>query len=315
MSAAPDLRPPDAARAPATASDLRGALATYALAAGSAILFSSKGVFVKLGYRYGVDPLTLLVLRMSFSFPAFLAMAWAGGGRPIAAADWWRLAGLGFVGYYLSSLVNFTGLQFISVGLERIILFSYPTLILVFSAIFLKKTAARPVWIAAAVAWVGIALSFGGEIRAAPSLGHAFLGAGLVLLSAISYAFFLMGGEPLVGRVGALRFTGIAVGFSCLFMALHFAATKPLASLFQLAPQVYGCGLILAVFGTVLPSLLMGLGLQRAGASRFAIIATVGPVATIFLAWAVLGEQPGMARAIGFALALGGGTVASLQKR
>ena len=109
-----------------------------------------------------------------------------------------------------------------------------------------------------------------------------------------------------------MRFTGIAVGFSCLFMLAHAFATLPIQPLLALPVPVYGYGVILAVLGTVAPALLLGIGLKRTSAQRFAIIGTVGPVTTLLLAWAVLGERPNLAQALGFALTLGGGLAVSL---
>ncbi len=144
-------------------------LVTFAIVAASSILFCSKGVVVKLAFSHGVDALTILTLRMVLALPFFVGIVVVAsrGVAPLPAGDWLRLAGLGFIGYYVSSLVNFTGLQFVSVALERIILYSYPTLVLIFSAVFLRARVPRLVWGAAAVSWIGIATAYAGELRLA----------------------------------------------------------------------------------------------------------------------------------------------------
>lgn len=291
-------------------------IATFLIVAGSSVLFCSKSVFAKLAYAHGVDAVTVLTLRTAFAFPFFAVFAALPprGGQALRLRDWGKLAGLGFVGYYLSSLVNFTGLQYVSVGLERIILYTYPSLVLGFTAVVLRRKVTTLTWAACAIAWIGIVTAFAGETRSPVASDRTAFGAALVFASALTYATFIMLSGETVSRVGPLRFTGIVVGFSCLLMQVHYAITHPVSALFQLPAPVYGLGVILALFGTVAPALLLSLGLQRAGAQRFAIISTMGPVTTLFLAWALLGEKPNIAQAVGFALTVGGGLAVSLLK-
>lgn len=291
-------------------------LATFLIVAGSSVLFCSKGVFAKMAFAHGADALTVLALRTAFAFPFFALFAFLPlpAAQPLGLRDWAQLASLGFVGYYLSSLVNFTGLQYVSVGLERIILYTYPTLVLGFSALFLRRRVSGATWAACAVAWTGIVAAFAGETRSPVANEKTLLGAALVFASALTYASFITLSGDALKRVGALRFTGIVVGFSCLFMQAHHALLRPVSDLFQLPAKIYGLGIILALLGTVAPSLLLSLGLRRAGAQRFAVISTIGPVTTLFLAWALLGEKPNAAQGIGFGLTLAGGLAVSLLK-
>jgi len=291
-------------------------LVTFLIVAGSSVLFCSKSVFAKLAYAAGADALTVLALRTAFAFPFFvlLALLPSPDVQPLTLRDWGRLALLGFVGYYLSSLVNFTGLQYISVGLERIILYTYPSLVLGLSAVVMRRKINGATWAACAVAWTGIVTAFAGETHRPVEGGRTFLGAALIFASALSYATFIMLSGDTIKRVGAFRFTGIVVGFSCLMMQIHHAATRPVSALFDLPAKIYGCGAILAIFGTVAPALLLSLGLKRAGPQKFAIISTIGPVATLFLAWALLGERPNLAQAIGFLFTLVGGLAVTLLK-
>lgn len=292
------------------------AISTFLIVAMSSVLFCSKSVFAKLAYALGADALTVLSFRMGFALPFFIVMSILGsrGRASLTAAMWLKLAGLGFVGYYFSSLVNFTGLQYVSVGLERVILYTYPTLLLAFSAFVLKKPIRPAVWMASSITWFGILTAFAGEMHNPVANGHAALGASLIFASAVSYgAFILLSGDT-ISQVGSLRFTGIAVGFSCLFILAHEAFTRDITGLLSQKPAIYGYGLILAILGTVLPALLLSIGLKRAGAQRFAIISTVGPVTTFALAWAILGERPNLAQLGGFLMTLAGGLGVSLLK-
>lgn len=301
---------------PSTTLPSAARLATYAIVATSSILFCSKGVVAKLAYAHGADAITVLTLRMGFALPFFLAIGlwWSRGQAPLSGAEWTRLAGLGFIGYYVSSLVNFTGLQFVTVGLERIVLYTYPSMVLVLSAFVLRKPVRPVTWMACAIAWLGIVAAFVGETHTATHNVHTTLGAGLIFASAFTYALFILLSGDVIRRIGSMRFTGFAGGFSCLFMLAHSAVVRPAAAMLHLPTEVYGEGLILAVLGTVAPTLLLSVGLRRTSPQQFAIIGTVGPVATLLLAWAVLGERPNLAQVLGFALTVGGGLAVSLIK-
>jgi drug/metabolite transporter (DMT)-like permease len=289
-------------------------LQTFAIVAGCAILFSSKGVFIKCAFALGADPVTVLGLRMAYALPGFIVAGWfAGrGAPPLAGRQWARLALLGFVGYYLSAMMNFAGLRHISVGMERMVLYTYPTLVVIGSALFLKMKV-RPLVVAAIViSYAGILTGYAGETRAAD--GNALTGVGLVFGSAVTYAYFVIASGGLIREIGPMRFTAHAVGMSCLFVIIHFLATHSLAGLAEVPAAVHGYALILAVFGTLIPSFLLGIGLRRAGATRFAIIGTVGPMATVVLAWAVLGEGMNGAQIAGLCLSLSGGLLIALGK-
>lgn len=290
------------------------ALATFLIVAASSILFCSKGVVAKLAYAQGADALAVLTLRMGFSLPFFLGMAlwFSRGAAPLTGAEWARLAGLGFLGYYVSSLVNFMGLQYVSVGLERIILYTYPSMVLAISVFVLRKRVQPATWGACAVAWLGIVAAFLGETHGGNP--HTAFGAVLIFVSAFTYALFILMSGDAIRRVGSMRFAGLAGTFSCVFMLVHSFASRPATAVLALPAPVFVDGAILAVLGTVAPTLLLALGLRRTTPQRFAIIGAIGPVATLLLAWCVLGERPNAAQALGFALTLGGGLAVSLMK-
>ena len=293
-------------------------LVTFLIVAGSSVCFCTKGIFAKLAYAEGADSITVLALRMGMALPVFLAVGWWNGRSqraPVSRRDWLHLLLLGFLGYYLSSFVNFYGLQNISVGLERMVLYSYPSLVLLGSALFLKRRIRPGVWIAMLVAYAGIACAFAGEaLHTSGPRSTLLLGTGLVFLSALTYAWFILSSGELLRRMGPAAFTSRVVGVSCLMILLHYSATRPIAHLFALNGKTYACGAALALIGTVAPSYLLGSGLKRAGAQRFAVIGTVGPVTTILLAWAVLGESFHPWQLTGFLLSLAGGLGVSLLK-
>lgn len=283
------------------------------LAVLSAVAFSFKAIFVKLGLAHGADAVTLLALRMGFALPVFLAMAWRSGAAGLTRRDWLWLAALGLVGYYLSSLFDFLGLQTISAGLERLILFTYPTLVLLFSALLLGQKIRPAAWGALALCYAGIGLAVSHDLTFAGESRDLVTGSLWVFASAVSYALFWMGSGHVVARVGATRLSAYASIFACLFVLGHFAATRPLAAL-AVPPRAYLDGLALALVSTVLPIWLQAEALRRIGAPTAALVGTLGPVVTIFLGWWILDEAMSASQLAGAALVIAGVLLVSLRK-
>jgi drug/metabolite transporter (DMT)-like permease len=272
--------------------DFRTRLTGIALVFAAAVGFSTKAILVKLAYRHAVDAVTLLALRMAFSLPFFLIMGLWSGIRSADAAlerrDWWVVLGLGLLGYYLASFLDFLGLQYISAGLERLVLFLYPTLVILLSALFFRRRI-RPVEIAALIlSYAGIVLVVSDPVAGGANRDLA-LGVALVFGSTLAYALYLVGSGQAIVRFGPARFTAWAMGFACLACMAQFALSHPPAAL-VLPWEVYGLSLAMAVFSTVLPALWMAQGIRRIGASRASLVGGIGPVATLFLAYRFLGE-------------------------
>lgn len=281
----------------------------------SAILFSTKSIFIKLAYQEVVDPITLLTLRMVFALPFFLLMVFVSARSEKAVTltrrDWTLLFLLGFGGYYLASLLDFLGLQYISAGLERLVLFLYPTITVLITALMLKRPPNRLTWLAIAVTYIGMTLVVWRDVHHPSS--QLALGMALVFGSALSYAIYLVGSGEMINRIGANRFTGIALSISCFCCMLHFLLVNPFSAL-QVSPRVLGLGVILAIVCTVLPATMLTNGIRRIGASRAALIGAVGPVATLYLGYAVLGETLGWLQGLGTVFVLAGVLLITLKK-
>ena len=260
-----------------------------ALAAAGAIAFSGKAIIVKLAYRHGVDAVTLLMYRMLFSLPLFLGLAWwAGRGKPrLSRRDIGVVLGLGFSGYYLASFLDFAGLQYISAGLERLILYLTPTLVLALSVLLLKHKVKRAQLAALAVSYAGVLLVFGHEVSLVGT--HTLLGSALVFASAISYAVYLVYSGREVQRMGALRLTGWATSVACLLCLVQFVVLRPLSAA-VVAPQVLWLSLLNALVCTFAPVLMVMMAIERIGASAAAQIGMIGPLSTIVMGVLLLGE-------------------------
>jgi drug/metabolite transporter (DMT)-like permease len=265
-------------------------LAGLSLALAGSIAFSGKAIIVKLAYRWGVDAVTLIMLRMLFALPIFVAMAWwAGRGKPaLSPRDWLGVVGLGFTGYYLSSFLDFAGLQYISASLERLIQYLAPTLVLVLGW-FLYRKAVRPIHVLGmALSYSGALVVFGHEVQLAG--GQAALGTLLVFASTITYALYLVYSGQLVQRLGSLRLVGLATSVACLCCLLQFVLLRPLSVAFELAPQVIWLSVLNATLCTALPVLLVMMGIERIGAPLAAQAGMVGPISTILMGVVILGE-------------------------
>lgn len=278
-----------------------------------AVGFSGKTVIVKLAYRYGVDTMTLLALRMLFSLPFFLLMAWwAGMPSMLTRRDWLSVIALGFVGYYLGSYLDLAGLQYISAGLGRLILYLYPTLVLAFSAMFLKTRIGRRELLSLALSYGGIVLVFGTEARYGGELSAIALGSVLVFLSAIAYAGYLVAGSGLVRKLGSMRFTSYASIAASCFVLGTFVALRGTAAL-AVPDEVYWLAVVLAVFSTVVPLWFMAEGLRRIGPNQASLVACIGPIATMVMAWIFLDEPITGVQSIGAVLVLAGVMIISVK--
>jgi drug/metabolite transporter (DMT)-like permease len=267
----------------------RSLAAGLALAASGAIAFSGKAIIVKLAYRHGVDAVTLIMYRMLFALPLFVALAWwAGRGGPaLTARDWRVVCALGFTGYYLASFLDFLGLQYVTASLERLILYLNPTLVLVLGMLVYKRRVTRGQLAALAVSYAGVLVVFGHEVRLEG--GATLIGAALVFASAISYAVYLVLSGEEVRRLGSLRLTGLASTVACVLCIAQFLLLRPPAAA-QVAPEVIWLSVLNATLCTFVPVIAVMMAIERVGATLTAQTGMIGPLATIALGVLLLGE-------------------------
>jgi len=275
----------------------------------AAMGFSAKAVLVKLAYAYstGLDAITLMTLRMLFALPFFLVVAfWLQRQSHIPAPtrrELGLIAVLGMLGFYLASLLDFSGLAYIPAGLERLILFLYPTLVVLFSALFYRRPVTRRERGALVLSYLGIMVVFLQPLAVVPA--RLWLGVALVLGSAVVFALYLMLSGAQVRRSGSVTYTVYAMTAASLAAGVHFGVSHPVSAL-DLPLQVYGMALLMALLSTVLPAFLMHAGIHRIGASPASIMGTTGPVATLFLAWWLLDEPVTLVQMAGTAMILAG---------
>lgn len=280
------------------------------------ILFSSKAVMVKLAYQYQIDAVSVLLLRMLFSFPFYLGIAIFSGPRTqgveLVKRDYVWLVTLGLVGYYLSSYFDFVGLVYIKASLERIILFLYPTIVIFFNKVFLRQPISKHQVYAIVLTYVGIIIAFWNEVVISGS--DTYLGGFFILLCAITYAVYISGSGWLIPKFGVLKFTAYVMIVSCICVFVHYGITNTFDVL-NYPWQVYMLGFLIAVFATVIPSFLVSASIKMISSSNFAVIAAVGPISTIILAAIFLNEKLTWLQLLGAFAVIIGISLVSLNKK
>ncbi len=282
----------------------------------AAVGFSGKAILVKLAYLYHVDAITLLALRMVFAVPFFVGVAvWSRlrHAAPLNRHDWLLVLGLGLIGYYLSSLFDFLGLQYITAGLERLILFLYPTMTVILTAVLYKRPVSGKVRAAMALSYAGIALVFLHDVGIKQG-GSVVLGASLVFFSTLSYSSYLVGAGHAIRRIGATRFTAYAMIVASAACLLQFVVLRPMSAL-ELPVQVYELSIAMALFSTVLPVFLLAYAIRRIGSDITSLIGSIGPVSTIAMAYVFLHEQLSALQIFGSSLVLVGVLIVSLNNK
>ncbi len=278
--------------------------------------FSFKAILVKLAYALPVavpvEPVTLLALRMIFALPAFV---WVGmresrNAAPLSHREWAAIAVLGLLGYYGASIFDFLGLRLITAGLERLILFTYPTLTVLLGAMFFGQRITRRVVAALALCYLGIAAAVSHDLNVSADEATVWLGAALVFASSLTYALYLVGGGQMIARIGAARFTALAMLMSTAATFAHFFLTQPISALIQ-PWQIYALGFAMALFSTVLPVFALSTAIRSIGTSHTALIGTVGPLLTIVFSWWLLGESISAAQLTGVVLVVAGVMIVS----
>ncbi|MDO6738006.1 DMT family transporter [Wenyingzhuangia sp. 2_MG-2023] len=279
-------------------------------------LFSSKAILVKLIYEFEVPTIHILLLRMLFALPFYTGILWFQRKKTrqkVTRKHYAWLLVFGVMGYYLASFFDFYGLKYLTASLERIILFVYPTLVVLIGALFLKTKITKQQAIAIVITYLGVFLTFASELQIHHDR-HLFVGVGLIFMSALTYASYLVGSGWLIPKFGTVRFTSIAMIVACVSVLVHYLFTDRI-SILNYSKEVYLYALVMAFFCTVLPSYLVSFAIQKLGASKFSIIGSVGPVFTILVAALVLGERITFVQAIGVVVVIIGVRVVSKKEK
>jgi len=276
-----------------------------------AVLFSTKAVIVKKAFAdIKVDALTLLAVRMICAVPFYLIIAFyktnQEENKRLTPKQWWFLIVLGLSGYYISSFLDFVGLQYISAGLERLILFLYPTITMLITTLVFKQKVSTVQKMALLLTYAGSAIAFYGELKLDTGNANFYYGSLLIFLCAITYGFFVAGSGQLIPQIGATKFTAYAMTVACFAVLLHYFINGNFSVMQSGGTKFWMYGILLAVVATVIPTFLISGGLKKMGSNNVAIVSSIGPVSTIIQAHFILGEKIFAAQVIGTILVIGG---------
>jgi len=264
------------------------------------ILFSTKAILIKLCFKTtNIDASSLLMLRMLFALPFYAAAMWYYFAnqqlKKVKPSTYFAAGLIGLLGYYMSSLFDFIGLQYVSASIERIILFIYPTLAVLLNLLIFKVAITKRQWLAILITYIGIGLAYWGELNQIPDTKMFFFGTWMILICAITFAFYLVGSGKIIPKIGAPQFTSLSMLAASVGIFIHYFVThqQGIASIVDM-PILYSSSvwlvIALAIIGTVIPSFLMSGGMKRIGSNDLAIITSIGPVSTLFQARWILNE-------------------------
>jgi drug/metabolite transporter (DMT)-like permease len=282
----------------------------YLFAAGGAALFSTKAIFIKLAYMEEANAALMLALRMATALPFFIGVGLYAvyqlrqAGKPLPG--WgltFRALLAGFIGYYISSLLDFEALVYITAQLERLVLFTYPMFVMFLGWLFFG---ARLTWmsiVAAIITYVGLVIVFLTDLPAGGI--DTVIGTALVLGCALTFAIYQLLAKNFITAMGSALFTSIALsgsGFACI---IHYILVSRSFD-FSSSPRFFWLAAGTGFFATVLPSFLVNAGLSRISPQSTSMIATISPLITISLAVWILGEPFTLVDAIGSAMVIAG---------
>ena len=275
----------------------------FLLATIGVLLHSTKAVLVKLGYRLEVDAVSLMFLRMIFALPIYVVITilqeWRNRktqkrltGRQLGAIIF-----LGSLGYYVASLFDFLGLEYVSASVERLILFTYPTFVIIIAAVVFRQPIQRYQIIAIAMTYLGMFIMFSADLMGG-GMSFQWKGVLLIICSALTYAGYLVGSQILLGQISTSRFTGYAMIVASICVITHYLVSSDIP-ISEIPTDAFGIGFLMATFATVIPSYLISKAIKLIGASDMGIIGALGPVSTIILAIIFLGETLTLTQMVG----------------
>ncbi|HBG45738.1 MAG TPA: EamA family transporter [Deltaproteobacteria bacterium] len=281
-------------------------LAGYILVAASSLAFSAKGIFAKLIYGYGIDPVTLLALRFAIAMPFFWGAVLLFPSPRVSWRDFLYLVLSGLLGLYAAALSDFWGLLYIDASLERVILYTYPAIVTILAAIFFKERITGKKTVSILLTYAGLALA----LKVTSGIGEAYaIGAGLVLFSAIIYSLSYILTEVISRRVSGVKIAAYGTTAATFAFLAQWRG--------RYVPEEPGAWVLLAALAlvsTFIPVLTLALGIKRIGASKAALVSFIGPVSTAVLAWLILGEEMDLVQLAGMGLVIAGVLAISFDK-
>ncbi|KZZ06570.1 hypothetical protein A3746_03075 [Oleibacter sp. HI0075] len=279
------------------------------LAFTAAFLFSTKPIIIKWLYSLGMSAMPLMGLRMVIALPVYLVIGWVLWKRmeqKPAGKTILRAAAVGLLGYYLASLLDLSGLEYVSAQLERLMLYAYPSMVVVIGALFFGAKVSRSVIPALLLTYAGLGVMYGHDLQIAPpgtSNADITKGTLLIIGSALSFSLFILFSKRGIAELGSLFFTCVSMASATLATLVHYVITEGI-SLPDMDATRWSGTLLLALLATVVPSFMVSEAIKRIGPAKASVSGTIGPVMTTIMAILFLGEPFGWAAVVGMTLVM-----------
>jgi len=253
-----------------------------------AVLLSMKGIFAKILYAQGADYQSVTVIRSVLSLPLFwfwFILKQEINIKNIPKKPFWGAFFAGYLCYYIGAMINFYALTLIDANLERLILYSFPAIVVILSSLIQRK-------IPSMIIITSLIIIYGG-------------------LFLVSIAIYFLFNEKFGKAIGSIAFTTIAMSAATFGLVIHLLITNNywwLNWTFNMWQTMF----LLVIISTTIPLFMVAEGINKAGAEISSIGTTVGPASTILIAWLVLNETMTIDQIFGSLLILFG--VIFLQK-
>jgi len=266
-------------------------LGGFGIAFLSAICFSTKAVFAKLAYLEGAEALGLLFWRMTFALPFFLFVLFRNSKRiNISFKTGLHIFFLGALGYYASSFFDFKGLEYLDASVARLIIFIYPTMVVIGTAIFYKERISKQVLLTIAGTYIGLILVFSKALSGGFKFDIQFVtGSIWELVAAMTFATYMMGTQLMIRKTGPVQFASMAMIVAAGCVMSHTLIDYGTIPIYNYKALIYI--FCMSMIATVAPVYLVAMAIEKIGASKVSLISSVGPVATIILSFIILGES------------------------
>ena len=290
----------------------------FAFAIGAALLFSCKPIIIKWAYTYSIDALSLMLLRMVLALPVYLAIGILliqkqkrAQQNKLTFRHGLAAAFVGLFGYYLASFLDLKGLELANAQLERIILYAYPTLVVILGAVIFKHKVTKQQLVALALCYAGIICIFLQDLSLQGK--QVIQGSLLILLSALSYAVYMLFSKKHIDRLGSLLFTCISMTSATVATIIHTGLVLTItgssssgfnSNNWEFSPELMAIVLLLTFAATVVPSFMISEAVKRIGAANAALTGTVGPIMTSIMAVVLLGEVFTLYHGLGMVLVI-----------
>lgn len=271
-----------------------------------ALLLSTKGIFAKILYDNGADYESVTVVRAILSIPLFWMWYFMRRKKTIQSISKDSLFIIllaGFIAYYFGALINFYALTMIDASIERLILYSFPAIVIVFKSLQKKTMPSKNMMLVLMVIYLGLFLTLG--IGNQALMMQNFYGGLLVFVSTITISIYFLLNEKYGQEIGSITFTTIAMTGATVSLFVHATLTNNL-SWMTWSSEMWINMLMLVLVATTIPLFMVAEGIKRSGASASALGTTIAPPSTIFFAWLILGETLEASQIIGCLMVLFG---------